>query len=301
MKKKLILIVTVLLVAAMLFGCGAQSITDGMGSGKGTSAVMDQSSAESAGLSGTGNPAAMPQLQNQKLVRKLWLEAETENMDPLLESIGNTLAELSGYVEARDVHNGSAYSGRRYRSAELTVRIPVEQADQFVSYVTENANIVSTNETVDNITLSYVATESRITALETEQTRLLELLAQAETMDDLLKIEERLTEVRTELEEVTSQKRLYDNMVDYATVYLTVTEVREFTVVEEPETVWERIGAGLSETFKDIGKGFTELFVFLVVSLPYFAIVAVLAVAVILPLRLKKRKKSKKQTEDGKE
>ena len=39
----------------------------------------------------------------------------------------------------------------------------------------------------------------------TEEQRLLELLAEAKDMDDLLQIEDRLTQVRTELEQVKSQ------------------------------------------------------------------------------------------------
>jgi hypothetical protein len=77
----------------------------------------------------------------------------------------------------------------------------------------------------------------------------LELLAKAEDMKDLLMIEERLTNVRAELEEVTSQLRVFDNKVDYGTVQLNITEVQVYTVVED-ETIWQRIGTGLKENWK---------------------------------------------------
>lgn len=295
MKKLLAIVLSLVLMAGMLTGCGAksESVMDMAGSAGG---YDDGGTRQESSLNSTADSSGVPQLENQKLVRKIWLNAETEEMDPLLNAVEQKITELSGYVEAREVYNGSAYSGRRYRHADITVRIPVDSLDAFVNHVTENANITSTNETVDNITLSYVATESRITALETEQTRLLELLAQAESMENLLKIEERLTEVRTELEEVTSQLRLYDNMVDYGTVYLTVTEVTEYTVVEEPETVWERIGTGLVAAFKNIGNFLTELFVFLVISLPYLLLIGVVITVVLLLVRAGKRR-SKKQKE----
>ena len=66
----------------------------------------------------------------------------------------------------------------------------------------------------ENVTLQYVSTESRVKALETEQTRLLELLENAETMEDLLTIEARLTDVRWELENYASQLRVLDNQVN---------------------------------------------------------------------------------------
>lgn len=234
--------------------------------------------------------------QSQKLVQKVWLKAETEDMNALLADVNQRIAALNGYVEAQNIYNGSNYSGRTTRTASLTIRIPAENLEQFTQQVSAASNIVSSNKTTDNVTLNYVATESRITALQVEQTRLLELLEKAETMKDLLTIEERLTQVRTELEKVTSQLRLYDNLVDYATVYLEITEVKEYTEpVVEPETMGERIAAGFAESMEDIGQGLEDFIVWLAASSPYLVILAVIVVIVILLIKLRKGKKNKKQ------
>ena len=302
MKKSIVLIITLLLTASLLFGCGAKSNGTMVGGTAENGALKDSASSESLvnpGDRGDGNTAQAP--TNQKLVRKVWIDAETENMDPLLTQIEQRIAELSGYVEAREVYNGSASNIKRYRRASLTIRIPAEKLDDFVNHVSDNSNITSTNETADDITLSYIATESRIAALETEQARLLELLAKAESMEDLLKIESRLTNVRTELEEITSQKKLYDNMVAYGTIYLQLSEVKEYTVMEEPETVWERIGTGFMQSLKNLGSFFTELFILLVVALPYLIPLAVVAVTVILLVRFKQKKRKAAQKEKSEE
>ena len=291
MKKQFAVLLSILLVAAMLFGCGSASKENAMDAGYGNMGGTKGEISES--LTDTAGTTSLPQQSGQKLVRKMRLEAETEDMDPLLKTIDEKIAELSGYVENREVYNGSQYDSYRYRHAEMTVRIPVEQLDSFVALVTEKANITARNETVDNITLSYVATQSRITALETEQTRLLELLAKAENMSDLLEIEKRLTDVRTELEEVTSQLRVYDNLVDYGTVYLNITEVREYTIIEEPETVWQRIGRGFMKSLENIGDFFVELFVFVIVALPYLLFIGAVVTGIILLIRHRKKKNKK--------
>lgn len=295
MKKIFAITLTLLLTVSLLAGCGkgnsaSNELADGMMGGTGGS-VNQESSISKPGESST-DAAVLP--QNQKLVRKIRMDAETEDLDALLSQIEQRIGELSGYVEEREVYNGSAYNtGHRYRHASLTIRIPAAQLDSFVNQVSEVSNITSSNETTENITLSYVATQSRITALETEQARLLELLAQAKTMEDLLKIETRLTDVRTELEKVTSQLRLYDNMVDYGTLYLNISEVWEYTDTEEPETVWGRIGKGFMQSLKDLGNFFTELFVFVVVGLPYFVILGIVITGVILLIKFRKKKAKK--------
>jgi hypothetical protein len=75
---------------------------------------------------------------------------------------------------------------------------------------------------------------------------------------------------------------------------LNVTEVVEFTVVKETPTVWARISTGFVNSLKGVWSILTELFVFLIVALPYLAIPAGIAVLVIV-LGKKKKQKSAKQ------
>ncbi len=302
MKKYLSITLAILLVMSLLAGCGAASKSDSMlgapmenGAGGLDDGFVEESLADSA----SGTTTALP--QNQKLIRTVRMEAETEDMTALLSGVKTRITELGGYVEGENIHNGSNYSNsRRYRYANLTIRIPADKLDEFVKNVSDSANITSSEQTVDDVTLSYVATESRIKALETEQTRLLELLAKAETMEDILKIESRLTDIRNELEQVTSQLRVYDNKVNYGTVHLNISEVKEFTVVEEPETVWQRIASGFTENLKDLGDFFVELFVFLVTAVPYLVVLGIVAVGIILLARTRRnKKKAKKENSDN--
>lgn len=300
MKKVFAIMLAALLVCALFFGCGKASDGAAMENmfGSANGALRDEASQDAitgSTQTSTAQDSTVQANPNQKLVRKIWLDTETENMDVLLGGITQRIAELGGYVESRNVYNGSRYSGHRYRSGELTIRIPAEQLDSFVQHVSDNSNITNNKETAEDITLSYVATESRIVALETEEKRLLELLAGAENMKDLLEIESRLTEVRTELEQVKSKLRLYDNQVGYGTIYLTVTEVKEYTVIEEPETVWERIGAGFMESLKTLGEFFTELFVAVVVGIPYLVLIGMVLTAVVLLIKHRRKKKATKQ------
>lgn len=230
---------------------------------------------------------------NQKLVRKMTVEAETNDLDTLLAELGTKVVSLEGYIEKRSVRNGSPTATRRYRHADLTIRIPAEMLDMFVEHIQGKTNVVHLTESADDITLRYVATQSRVTALETEQQRLLELLAKAENMTDLLLIEERLTNVRTELEEVTSQMRIFDNMVDYGTIQLTVTEVQEYTAVEE-QSIWQKIGSGLSENWQNLGNGAEAVFVFLITSLPYLLPLGCGAVITVIAVKIAMRKSKKK-------
>jgi len=236
--------------------------------------------------------SALP--ENRKLIQTAYIDAETEDLDAVLQQLDARIAELGGYIENSNVRNGSAYSGKRYRSADITVRIPAKDLDSFIDKVSGLSNIVSSRKTVEDVTLNYVATESRVKALQTEETRLLALLAKADSLDDLLTVEARLTEVRTELEEVTSALRVLENQVDYATLHLTVSEVTEFTDTTEPETVWQRIGDGFVKNLKGVGTFLENVFVFFVTAIPYILLIGVPPLAVFLIIRHSIRKKKQK-------
>ena len=248
---------------------------------------------------GTGNTGSAG-VQNQKLIRTMTLDTETEDLDALLSKLTQKINALGGYVENKNVRNGSSNASKCYRYANLTIRVPVDQLDAFVEHVSDASNVVHYSENAKDITLSYVATQSRIIALETEQTRLLELLAKAENMTDLLQIEQRLTEVRTELENVASRLRLYDNLVDYGTIELSITEVQEFTPVEK-ETLWQRMGSGLKESWQALGEFAEGLMVFLAAALPWMIPVAVAATITYVVVKLSYRKTKKKAAQPPQE
>lgn len=301
MKKMTAFLVTLCMLAALLAGCGGASKStqafDAAAAAPAEAANgayydMESAKSEDGGLTGDTDSTVLP--EGRKWIITVNMSAETEDLDALTEALNGKISGLGGYVEDQDSYNGSMYSSRRYRSASLTVRIPAERVDEFTEEMSGIANVVSTNLSREDITLSYVATESRVKALQTEEARLLELMEQAETMADLLEIESRLTDVRYELENRASQLRLYDNQVDYATIYLSIDEVQEYTPVEEP-TVWERISGGFVSSIKGVGNGLLDLLVWVLAKSPYLVILGGVTVGVVVLVRKRKARKAAKK------
>ncbi len=228
----------------------------------------------------------------RKLIKNVDMNVETREYDKLLSTVENKVTELGGYIESLDAYNGSSYYNyRSTRNANMTIRIPKDRLDDFLNTVSDLGNVTSRTENVQDVTLTYVDLESHRDALQTEQERLLQLLEQAESVDDIITIEQRLSDVRYQLESMESQLRSYDNQVDYSTVYLYIDEVEVYTPVEE-ETTWERISAGFMDSLKSIGEGIKEAAIWFVIHIPYLVIWAVVILMIILILKkIKKRTK----------
>ena len=228
----------------------------------------------------SGNGAEAPEVNEsatsqRKLIKTVELSVETKDYDNLMVSLEKQIEELGGYIESLGAYNGSYYNSRVNRSANITARIPADKLDGFVKQIGEEANVVDRNESVEDVTLQYVDLDSHARMLEEEQERLLELLEVAETIEDIITIEERLSEVKYQLESMKSQLRTFDNKVTYSTVHIYIDEVKELTPVVE-QTAGERIAEGFAESLRDIGEGFKEFFIGFVINIPYIILWAVI-------------------------
>ena len=205
---------SLLMVCALLSGCGAGSKSDGYALA--TTEMAEEAAYDYAtddiylnetasyaeepmtGTAEGGSESSEVEVKDtaRKLIKNVDLEVETEEFDVLMQTITEKTESFGGYVESSYTYNGSNYYGNSNRNSSLTLRIPAEKLDAFLSAVAECSNVISKNESVTDVTLQYVDMKSHKEALETEQARLLELLEQAESVEDIITIESRLSEVR---------------------------------------------------------------------------------------------------------
>ena len=239
--------------------------------------------------SGVGTVAEENSESGRKLIKTISMSVETLDFDTFTSQIHRQVEIAGGYFESATTETGNY--GRTYnRYAYYTIRIPEQQLDIFTSTLGDIVHIVSTNESIEDITLKYTDTASHITALKTEQQRLLELLEQAESMEDILAIESKLTDIRYEMEYYQSMKNQYDNQISYATIHLDVSEVKEETVIEE-QTLGQRMKQELGYTLRDIREGCQNLLVWIVANVPYIAVLVIIVVVVAGMVRRKVKKR----------
>ena len=316
MKKRTILagFLSCLMAAMLLTGCGSSSASKAETMGAGDFAVANTKAADvyNGDMAETSyydtedavaeedaayeeNTEIDVQDTNRKLIRNVDMNVETEEFDALLQNVQNRITSLGGYVENSEIYNGSGYYGyNSMRSANLTARIPAEKLDEFLSLVSEMSNVTRKNESVTDVTLQYVDMQSHKEALQAEQTRLLELMEQAESIDDIISLESRLSEVRYQIESMESQLRTFDNQVSYSTVELYVEEVETYTPMEEPGRL-QKMTEGFVNSLQGVGNGFLDFCIGFVIVLPYLLVWVVVIVIIVLIIRLLIKRSKKKQ------
>lgn len=307
-------ILTAVALTVALTGCGAGSKTmsdvqpaeattaaamdykmqaPGSAMGQGEAATSAETEAASSVLTSTNT--MQPIATNRKLIRNVNLSVETTSFDTMISSLTGAVTGSGGYIEQSTVSGNSVsstYDSNRY--ASLTVRVPSDKLDTFITLVAEQGNITNKDESTQDVTLQYSDVESRKKSLTIEQERIWALLEKADTLEAVIALESRLSEIRYQLESFESQLRTYDNQVDYSTVYIHITEVKIFTPTS-PDSITTRIQKGFSRNLNNVADGMTNFFIWLISSLPVIVLLLVIAAIVLLILRLTAKKRPQKE------
>lgn len=251
-----------------------------------------------SGLTGTTelDYGSLENFSMEKIITKVNLEVETQDFDNLIDTIKKDIAKLDGYEEKTEISGKRYYSSNTSRYGNIVARIPKERLNEFVEIVKENGNVINESSSSENVTLQYVDTESRKKSLEIEQERLFAILEKAESLEDIVTLESRLSSIRHDLQMYETELRTIDNQVEYSTVTISVYEVERMTPVEDKETMLVRIKNGFNKTIYDISEGLKNFVVWFVVNLPYIIIwAAVISAGALIIKKICKKYKNKKE------
>jgi hypothetical protein len=235
---------------------------------------------------------------NEKIIKTVDLSIETKEFDTYLTGLTANVTTVGGYVENAEADYGRYSYSNRY--ATYIVRIPADKLDEFLSKVSDRGTIISKNEQQQNVTLEYVDVQSRIEAYKTEKVTLTNLLSKAESLADILSIQERLSEVNYQIDNYTSQLNVLENRVSYSTVTLRISEVERIT--ESEPTLWHRIKERFSDNLTGLKEFAEDLLVSVVGGIPVLVVLFIIIIpAIIIIKRIKKKKHTIKTRTKSKE
>ncbi|GGM25651.1 DUF4349 domain-containing protein [Haloarcula argentinensis] len=308
---RVLAVVALLLLAgcAGLGGSGDASEAQGGGDGAQMSSGGDGSSQPVAADSGAsagddGNIQAGDAAADRAIIRNGRMVVEVENYSTTADAIAARARTSGGYVSDsnRELHRND---GETWYTGYIVVRVPSEEYEPTQSMVAEQGTVRSEETTTKDVTDKLVDLEARLTNLRERRDRLRTFYKQANSTEELLRIEEELSSVQNDIERLEAQKRSLEQRVAYSTLHVEIHEpAPEPSAQQVPYHERSLVAAFLSSV--------TDVYVFtrslLVTAASLAPWLVVLAVPVVggrrllrsrsLPL-LGRRGVSKSATEDG--
>ena len=228
------------------------------------------------------------------LIRTVTMSTETKTIDQVKADVESQIKSLGGYIE------NSSMSGtgknRDLRMLYYTIRIPADKLDTLIATVGNSCTVLSSSENTTDVTLEYVDTKARVDSLRVEYEQLMTLLSEAKDLDNIIILQNRLSEVRYQIESAESRIRVLENQVQYATLNLQIAEVLEETPIEEPHIV--TYGEKVGEQFKDMWEGtvtfFQNFLLGLIAAIPFLVFMGIVAVIVLVIVFSARKKRAKR-------
>ena len=240
-----------------------------------------------------------------KIIYSADLSAQTTDFDTAISTLDAQIAAFGGFIERSDVNGDTRYNNDGTTSiinrwAYYTVRIPCDHFESFLHETEGFGNVTSTSRDAQNVTSAYTDYEARLSSLNTQEERLLDMLAKSEDVETLIALEQRLSDVRYEIESIERNLRNYDMQIKYSTVNLDLREVEVYTpTVPVRRTFGQKLADSLSDGWTGFTRGIQNVILGLASALPALILLAVITAAVIVCIKkARKKRKAKKAAQD---
>ena len=242
-----------------------------------------------------------PDVDPEKIIYSADATVETTEFELTLEKLQGLVQQYGGFIESSSINGSNYYSQSRgyagNRSANYTIRIPSARFSELMGNLSALGNVPYTYTYTENITSRYYDVQAHLTAYETQEQRLLEMMEMAETVSDIIVIEDRLTELRYQIESLQSTLNNWDRQVSYSTVNVNINEVTVYTP-EAKLSYGQRLGLAIRSGLQSTAEFFSDFLLWFLEALPALVILAVLIVLVVIIIRrARKKRRARKAAE----
>ncbi|HLS29480.1 MAG TPA: DUF4349 domain-containing protein [Flavobacteriaceae bacterium] len=156
----------------------------------------------------------------RKLIKKGWLEFETDNLKSTKKTILEAVDHYEGYVSSDEEYNSTGK-----KSNTVVIRIPAENFDNFLIAATKGVERFDRKEiNVEDVTEEFLDIEARLQTKKKLEQRYIALLNQAKSVTEILEIEKEIGQLRSEIESIEGRLKYLQDKVSLSTLTITFYE-----------------------------------------------------------------------------
>jgi hypothetical protein len=193
------------------------------------------------------------------VIRTAQITLTVDDVVAATASVRNLASAKSGFV-----FSSTTYTQQDQQYAQLTLRVPADQFDDTITELRSSPWVIEVlreESSSQDVSAEYVDNESRLSALEETQRRYLALLADATTIESILRLESELTNVRSQIETIKGRQSYLGELTAFSTITVSLRPADAVEEIEDPDdgfslarifqNAWDRSSgalAGLAET-----------------------------------------------------
>ena len=173
---------------------------------------------------------------DRKIIKEGEIHFETSDLDETRQRITASVTSLEGYISKE---NQYTYNDRI--SQTLEIRVPSGNFDKLIEDISKGVERFDMKRVqATDVTEEYLDIELRMRIKKETENRYRELLAKAQTVEEILSIEKQIGELRAEIESIEGRLKYLKDQISYSTLTVTFYEM-----VSTPVSFTSKLGVGL--------------------------------------------------------
>ncbi|MEW6738213.1 MAG: DUF4349 domain-containing protein, partial [Acidobacteriota bacterium] len=219
-----------------------------------------------------GQNSAPPANLPRKIIKNGELGIVVKTYEPFFADLQQQISASGGYISQTQVNRGTDI----IYSATVTLRVPPDKLDTFISWLRQQGTITSEKITADDISEHYYDLQARLANARRFEARLLEMLkTQTGKLEDLVLVEEKLNQVREQIEQFEGKLRYYDSLTAMATLTLSIS-VKQNYIATAP-TFGSRAKEAWNDSLEALGEFCQIAILFAIAVFPWLIPLAIFA------------------------
>jgi hypothetical protein len=207
------LLVALLLTAA----CGGSDTSDSGGASSGDDVVAQSNDDALADLGGGSDPD-VPSISERKITLSATVRLRVDDIPTAVQQVEDIAAARAGFVSSSDVSIDSG-EDEREQTATMKIRVPAASYTEVIRELRGiAARVDSESSLATEVTDEYTDLQSRLRNLEASEARYLDLLNRAQTVDEILAVQDRVNSTRLEIEQVQGRLNVLNDLTALATI-----------------------------------------------------------------------------------
>ncbi len=231
---KKLLVAAVILVAAAACGAstaGTSTADRALSAGPVQNAPGKAASTVPGGAAYAPNqpaPVALPTtpVQGPLVIRQaqLSLTVGSGSFDSKLADVRHLVELEQGFIAGTDAQANPQTPNDQIRTGVITFMVPADKFDETIDSVSRLGKVQNEHISGQDVSAQYVDLQARLANEEAQRNAMLALLAKAQSVQDIISVQNQLGQITQQIEELKGQIQYLDHNTSYSTVSVQIVE-----------------------------------------------------------------------------
>ena len=185
-------------------------------------------------------------IAEKKIIKRAYIELEVDFLEQRQSEVEKIIKKYEGYSESSNI---VSLEGRGVdvpsKEGHMVLKTPVEQYEKVLAEIKAIGKIRTINENREDVTKQYIDVEARVKTLEVQEQRVLEIMQRASKVDELIQLEARLGEIRTQIEAYRTEMKNIDGLAAYSTIEVRFIEISKLKQMQRADQLKNTLDRGI--------------------------------------------------------